>query len=250
MTTSPTSIEPENGERRIYWAFVDCWTVVRRDLTHLVKQPSVIAWQLGFPIVSVLLFVYVFGSAMDVGDGTDYKSFAMPGMFAMTIAFGFMNTAFAVVIDKEKGVTDRFRSMPMSPSAVVTDAASPIWCTRAWISSYWGRSDGGLLATLTAFRSAAPAALRPDMDRRLPGADHPQPGGRRQPVCRRLPLRDDLERLHASQLDAGVARRHRDVEPGLVHGQRHPGALRHPDCRRRQLDRGERDCSWPSSGRF
>jgi len=140
MTTSPTSIEPENGERRIYWAFVDCWTVVRRDLTHLVKQPSLIAWQLGFPIVSVLLFVFVFGSAMDVGDGTDYKSFAMPGMFAMTIAFGFMNTAFAVVIDKEKGVTDRFRSMPMSPSAVVTDAASPIWCTRVWISSYWGRS--------------------------------------------------------------------------------------------------------------
>jgi len=49
-----------------------------------VRQPSTIAWQLGFPIVSVLLFVYVFGRAMDTGGG-DYKAFAIPGMFAMTM---------------------------------------------------------------------------------------------------------------------------------------------------------------------
>ena len=86
----------------------------------MTKQPSVTAWRLGFPIVSVLLFVYVFGSAMNVGAGTDYKSYAVPGMFAMTMAFGFMGTAIAVVIDRDRGVTDRFRSLPMAPSAVVT----------------------------------------------------------------------------------------------------------------------------------
>jgi ABC transporter DrrB family efflux protein len=137
----------------------DCWTVVLRDLMHLVKQPSLIAWQLGFPIVSVLLFVYVFGSAMDVGGGADYVAYAMPGMFAMTMAFGFMNTAYAVTMDKERGVTDRFRSMPMSPSAVVTGRGvadvmlamldllvlSVIALVIGW------RSGGGLIATLAAF---------------------------------------------------------------------------------------------------
>ncbi len=110
----------DGPERRVYWAVRDCWTLVRRELVHLIRQPSIIAWQLGFPIVSVLLFVYVFGSAMDVGGGADYVSYAMPGMFAMTMAFGFMNTAMAVAVEKERGVIDRFRSMPMAPSAVVT----------------------------------------------------------------------------------------------------------------------------------
>ncbi|MCX2968766.1 MULTISPECIES: ABC transporter permease [Streptomyces] len=117
---STTALPATGPERRLYWALTDCWTIVRRELTHLARQPSLIAWQLGFPIVSVLLFVYVFGSAMQVGGGADYRDYAMPGMFAMTMAFGFMNTAMAVAVDKDRGVIDRFRSMPMAPSAVVT----------------------------------------------------------------------------------------------------------------------------------
>ncbi|MGP3989699.1 ABC transporter permease [Streptomyces sp. 3N207] len=151
--------ERQGEGRRLYWAVADCWTIVRRDLTHLVKQPSIIAWQLGFPIVSVLLFVYVFGSAMDVGKGVDYKDYAMPGMFAMTMAFGFMNTAMAVVVDKERGVTDRFRSMPMAPSAVVTGrgvsdvlhAALDLAVMAAIALVIGWRSDGSLLNTLWAF---------------------------------------------------------------------------------------------------
>ncbi|MEO3750647.1 ABC transporter permease [Streptomyces sp. B6B3] len=158
-TGSPAADRLAEPERRLYWAFADCWTIVRRDLTHLVKQPSLIAWQLGFPIVSVLLYVYVFGSAMDVGGGADYKDFAMPGMFAMTMAFGFMNTAMAVTIEKERGVTDRFRSMPMTPSAVVAGRgvsdllhAALDLVVMASIALIVGwRSDGGLLATLYAF---------------------------------------------------------------------------------------------------
>jgi len=158
MSISTTAPELGERERRMYWVIADCLTIVRRGLTHLVRQPSLIAWQLGFPIVSVLLFVYVFGSAMDVG-AADYQSYAMPGMFAMTMAFGFMNTAMMVVIDKERGVTDRFRSMPMSPSAVVSGRgvsdviqASVDLAVLAAIALVIGwRSDGGLLATLAAF---------------------------------------------------------------------------------------------------
>ncbi|PJE97638.1 multidrug ABC transporter permease [Streptomyces carminius] len=156
--TAPPPAVPAGPERRLYWALADCWTIVRRDLLHLARQPSIVAWQLGFPIVSVLLFVYVFGSAMEVGTA-DYKTYALPGMFTMTMAFGFMNTAMAVTVDKERGITDRFRSMPMAPSAVVTGRgvsdvlhAGLDLLVLALIALVVGwRSDGGALATLTAF---------------------------------------------------------------------------------------------------
>lgn len=113
----------DTAVHRLRWAITDCWTIVMQELTHLVRQPSMFAWQIGSPVVMVLMFVYVFGSAMDVtgqGAGVGYIDFAMPGLFVMTMAFGFMNTAYAVTQNKEKGFMDRFRSMPMSPSAVVT----------------------------------------------------------------------------------------------------------------------------------
>lgn len=103
---------------RAHWLLADCWNITRRSLTHYQRQPLAIVWQLGFPIVSVLLYGYVFGSAMKVPGGGDYREFLMPGMFATTMTMGFMNTAMAVVTDAGKGVIDRFRSMPMAPSAV------------------------------------------------------------------------------------------------------------------------------------
>jgi ABC-2 type transport system permease protein len=155
MTTARLDDRPQ----RMYWAITDCWTMVRRGLLYYVRQPSIIAWQLGFPIVSVLLFVYVFGSGMSIG-AADYKAFALPGMFAMTMAFGFMNTAWAIAIDKEKGVTDRFRSMPMAPSAVVSGrgladvlGAAVDLLVLAIIALVVGwRSDGSLLAMFASSR--------------------------------------------------------------------------------------------------
>jgi ABC-2 type transport system permease protein len=156
---SPTTTIEGYGERRLYWAMSDCWTIVRRGLLHLVRQPSNIAWQLGFPVVSVLLFGYVFGSAMSVPGGGDYREFLMPGMFGMTMAFGFMNTAYLVVLDKTKGITDRFRSMPMASSAVVTGRGVGdllgagldlvILALTALVVGW--RPDGGVAATLAAF---------------------------------------------------------------------------------------------------
>ncbi|MFD3312521.1 ABC transporter permease [Streptomyces sp. NPDC058694] len=115
----PTGASAVDEHGRAYWALADCWNVVRRGLTHYQRQPINIAWQLGFPILSVLLYGYVFGSAMQVPGGGDYRDFLMPGMFVMTMAFGFINTATLVVYDSTNGVIDRFRSMPMAPSAVV-----------------------------------------------------------------------------------------------------------------------------------
>jgi ABC-2 type transport system permease protein len=67
----------------------------------------------------VLMFGYLFGGAMSVPDGGGYREFLMPGMFALTMVFGIEATMVAVTTDAARGVTDRFRSMPMAASAVV-----------------------------------------------------------------------------------------------------------------------------------
>ena len=67
----------------------------------------------------VLMFGLLFGGAISVPDSGGYFEFLMPGMFAMTMLFGLEATVIAVTTDAAKGVTDRFRSMPISASAVV-----------------------------------------------------------------------------------------------------------------------------------
>lgn len=158
-TSAPVSLAPAGDHGRAWWAVADCWNLVRRSLTHYQRQPTFILWTLGFPLVSVLLYGYVFGSAMRVPGGGDYREFLMPGMFTMTMAFGFMNTATAFVTDAGKGVHDRFRSMPMAPSAVVTGrgvvdlitagAELAILALTAMLIGW--RADGGPLAALAGF---------------------------------------------------------------------------------------------------
>lgn len=108
---------------RMRWALSDAWTVARRDLIHWIRQPFGIVVTLLFPVMLVLMFGYLFGGAMSVpgesASGSNYREFLLPGMFAMTMAFGLEATMTSVATDAAKGVTDRFRSMPMSPSAVV-----------------------------------------------------------------------------------------------------------------------------------
>ncbi|MBF6182880.1 ABC transporter permease [Nocardia otitidiscaviarum] len=155
---SAVDLTPEHRSRT-YWAVADCWNIVRRGLSHYQRQPVNIAWQLGFPIVSVLLYGYVFGSAMVVPGGGDYRSFLMPGMFTMTMAFSFVNTATVVVYDATKGVIDRFRSMPMSVSAVVsgrgvTDllvACAELGILMLTAFAIGWRPTGGLLGVVAAF---------------------------------------------------------------------------------------------------
>jgi ABC transporter DrrB family efflux protein len=104
---------------RLRWAIADAWTVTRRDLIHWVRQPFGIIVGLLFPVMVLLMFGYLFGGAMSVPGGGDYREFLVPGMFAMTMAFGLEGTMTSVATDAARGVTDRFRSMPMAPSAVV-----------------------------------------------------------------------------------------------------------------------------------
>ncbi|OLF19047.1 ABC transporter permease [Actinophytocola xanthii] len=104
---------------RLRWAVADGWTVTRRDLMHWAREPAPVVVGLLFPVLLVLMFAFLFGGAMVVPGGADYTEFLLPGMFAMTMVFGMEATMIAVSTDAARGVTDRFRSMPMAPSAVV-----------------------------------------------------------------------------------------------------------------------------------
>jgi ABC-2 type transport system permease protein len=118
MTTQAPPL-PETALQRLRWALADARTVTGRDLAHWARQPAGLVLNLAFMVMVVLLFGYLFGGAMTVPGGGSYREFLMPGMFAQTMAFGIGETLAAVQADTEKGVTDRFRSMPMAPSAVV-----------------------------------------------------------------------------------------------------------------------------------
>ncbi|MFI1169781.1 ABC transporter permease [Streptomyces sp. NPDC020801] len=110
---------PTTSAQRLRWVFADAWVLARRNMIHWFRTPVVMLYSLLWPVVMVLLFGYVFGSAMKVPGGGDYREFLMPGLYGQTMVFGVATTLTAITTDVAKGATDRFRSMPMSGSAVV-----------------------------------------------------------------------------------------------------------------------------------
>jgi ABC-2 type transport system permease protein len=103
---------------RMLWALRDGWTITRRVFGHLRREPGQLVAAVVFPAVMVLLFGYVFGSAIKVPGGGNYREYLLPGLFAMTAIAGVMASALLTSKDVAEGVMDRFRSMPMARSAV------------------------------------------------------------------------------------------------------------------------------------
>lgn len=99
-------------------ALRDGWTIVRRNLSQLRHAPGEIAAALIFPAIMVVIFGYIFGSAIGVPGGGNYREYLMPGLFSMTAVFSVVSTMNKVAADNGEGVMDRFRSMPMARWAV------------------------------------------------------------------------------------------------------------------------------------
>jgi len=118
MTDLATPL-PRTPLDHLRWALSDSWVVTRRDVAHWARQPAQVIVGLLFPVMLVLMFGYLLGGGMTVPGGGAYREFLLPGMFAMTMFFGLEATMTSVASDAAKGVTDRFRSMPISPPAVV-----------------------------------------------------------------------------------------------------------------------------------
>ncbi len=92
--------------------------VAKRNLIKIKRVPDLLVFSTISPIMFILLFAYVFGSAIRV-PGTNYREFLIPGIFAQTVIFGATLTGAGMADDIKKGIIDRFRSLPMSRSAVL-----------------------------------------------------------------------------------------------------------------------------------
>lgn len=106
------------------WATVgrDALVLTRRNLLHFVRQRRLLVFSTLQPVMFVLLFAFVFGGAIEAAlppGFRDYTNFLMPGIFIQSTAFRATQTAVGLAEDFERGVIDRFRSMPMARSAVL-----------------------------------------------------------------------------------------------------------------------------------
>ena len=99
-------------------AIADGRVVAKRNLIKIRRVPEVLIFTTLSPIMFVLLFAYVFGGSIDV-PGVNYREFLIAGIFAQTVIFGSTFTGAGLAEDMQKGVIDRFRSLPMSRSAVL-----------------------------------------------------------------------------------------------------------------------------------
>ncbi len=99
--------------------FADGLTVARRNLIKIKRVPDLLVFTTMQPIMFVLLFGFIFGSLAGAGNASGYREFLIAGIFAQTVIFGATITGSAMAEDMQKGIIDRFRTLPMHPGAVL-----------------------------------------------------------------------------------------------------------------------------------
>ncbi len=108
------------------YAVSDSATMLRRNLRHMQRYPSLTVMLVGLPVVFLLLFVYVLGGTLGAGLGgvsggrAEYVEYLVPGILLITVASGSTGTAISVAMDMTEGIIDRFRTMAISRTAVLT----------------------------------------------------------------------------------------------------------------------------------
>ncbi len=117
-TATTGAVTPANHSKG-YWALSDSWVLIKRSIMHITKSPDQLLAAVLQPIMFTVLFLYVFGGAIKTG-GTSYVNFLIAGILVQTAAFGATTTALGVAEDMQKGIIDRFKSLPMLSSAVLT----------------------------------------------------------------------------------------------------------------------------------
>jgi len=119
-TTMPVAPAPGTARRSsLRWAVKDVFVLTRRSLARIRREPETLSDVTIQPVVFVLLFAYVFGSAIRIPGGGSYHEYLVGGMIGMGLAQTAPGTAVALVTDMSTGLIDRFRSLPMSRAAVL-----------------------------------------------------------------------------------------------------------------------------------
>lgn len=105
----------------LYWFTSDCWLMAKRSVTHIIRSLDQVMGLIMFPIMFTLLNRFVLGGAIEKALPPDlaYVDYVFAGVFIQTLAFGANYTTINLAVDLKEGIVDRFRSLPMSNSALV-----------------------------------------------------------------------------------------------------------------------------------
>ena len=119
-TRSDAASEPVPSRPALYWTLADAAVVTWRNLLQYVRIPQLLVFSTIQPVMFVVLFVFVFGGAIASSvPGGNYVNFLMPGIFVQSAVFGATATGIGLAEDLNRGMIDRFRSLPMARSAVL-----------------------------------------------------------------------------------------------------------------------------------
>lgn len=102
-----------------WWGLSDTWIMAKRSTMHIIRSLDQVMSLILFPIMFMLLNRYVLGGAIDTGD-VDYANYLFAGILVQTLAFGANYTTINLAVDLKEGIVDRFRSLPMANSALIT----------------------------------------------------------------------------------------------------------------------------------
>jgi ABC-2 type transport system permease protein len=122
MTTMSLPITTTAAEPRLlraWWAMKNSWVLARRSVARIAREPEQLSDVTIQPVIFVLLFTYVFGSAIHLAGGGNYHQYLISGMFGMTMVGTAPGTAVGLCSDMSTGLIDRFRSLPISRAAVL-----------------------------------------------------------------------------------------------------------------------------------
>ncbi len=109
----------KSAETSFSWALSDTWIMTKRSIMHIIRSLDQVMSLVLFPIMFMLLNRYVLGGAIDTGN-VSYANYLFAGILVQTLAFGANYTTINLAVDLKEGIIDRFRSLPMANSALVT----------------------------------------------------------------------------------------------------------------------------------
>src|SRR6478735_11406432 len=114
--TRPAAPAPALGARTRLGPLTAEAVFIRRSLTHSLRDGEALLMAILLPVMLMLLFTFVFGGALDPSGG--YVDYVVPGIILLCAGFGAAHPAVYVAGDMQAGIIDRFRTMPLRPSAV------------------------------------------------------------------------------------------------------------------------------------
>src|SRR5215813_13509567 len=108
---------PRSG--RLLGSLADTWSMTRRNLVHISREPMQLSDVTIQPVLFTFLFVYIFGGAIPIPGGGSYKDYLLAGILALNLVTSTMGTAVGLSTDLHEGMIDRFRALPMWRAAVL-----------------------------------------------------------------------------------------------------------------------------------